>query len=294
MLDVRCAPDGEEPKVYSVFGFARLDENEQERLRLSLYCLGCGGRAYFRRASSDGKAACFGSLYHKDDCPEYRPSAARKDEEAAVTEVQSVLEHDDGLHIDFDAPVRTPRKKPTNADNKTVRESKKEYLATVPSTETSLKHGEREGQTESSVTTPRLGLKKLLLSLLRGSELAGSDLWVYTDAVHRWRAKNLFVNFADAEPTENGAPRMYWGTISHSDKDMNWLNSAENRELGIAISDIREPLKKRFNLTERRDLEGAAVILFGKCFYTKDKSRKIIKPWSTDPKWVYLLPSQDE
>lgn len=291
MLDVRCEEPGQAPKVFSVYGFAKLDEATQEQLRQSLFCLGCGARAYFRRASSDGKAACFGSLYHSDNCPEYRPSSSSKEHEADIAAVRQAIEQEDGLSIDFDAPVRLGRKSTGHSTASSVREPQGSY--DVHSQHTPNTQAKAAGQPEDTLQTPKLGLKKLLMSLLRGSELAGSDLWVYTDEVHRWRAKNLFVNFADAIPTEKGAPRMYWGTLSHADNDMNWLNPTDSREVGIAISDVREALLKRFGIKERADFEGAGIILFGKCFYTKDKKRKIIKPWSQDPKWVYLLPGLD-
>ncbi|WP_372870242.1 hypothetical protein [Shewanella sp.] len=292
MLDVRCEVEGEAGRVFSVYGFAKLDEAAQEQLRQSLFCIGCGARAYFRRASSDGKAACFGSLYHADDCPEYRPSSARREEESVIAEVRHVIEREDGLSIDFDAPIGLPRKKLPGVGQDSISEPKQDYRP-ASCAEAGKSTAEIATNADPSVTAPRLGLKKLLQSLLRGSELASSELWVYTDEVHRWRAKNLFVNFADAEPTEKGAPRMYWGTLSHSDKEMNWLNPAESRELGVAISDIRDKLLTRFGISERRELEGAGIILFGKCFYTKDKKRKIITPWSRDLKWIWLLPAEE-
>ncbi|MCL2918052.1 hypothetical protein [Shewanella litorisediminis] len=291
MLDVRCEEPGQTPRVFSVYGFAKLDEVTQEQLRQSLFCLGCGARAYFRRASSDGKAACFGSLYHSDDCPEYRPSSSSKEHEADIAAVREAIAHEDGLSIDFDAPVKLGRSLARPAADSSIGEPQTAYRASSrPKPQSDSDAAEEK---ETALQAPKLGLKKLLLSLLRGSELAGSDLWVYTDEVHRWRAKNLFVNFADAIPTEKGAPRMYWGTLSHADKDMNWLNPTDSREVGIAISDIRDALLKRFGIKERGDFEGAGIILFGKCFYTKDKQRKIIKPWSRDPKWVYLLPGEE-
>lgn len=97
MLDVRCEQPGETVRVFSVYGFAKLDEAMQEQLRQSLFCLGCGARAYFRRASSDGKAACFGSLYHSDECPEYRPSSASKEHEADIAAVRQAIKQEDEI-----------------------------------------------------------------------------------------------------------------------------------------------------------------------------------------------------
>ena len=146
--------------------------------------------------------------------------------------------------------------------------------------------GVDKNEPEKRVATQ--GLEKVLHSLLRGSDLASSDLWVYTDEKYRWRAKNLFVNFADAEPTENGAPRMYWGTISHTDKQRLWLNPAETKDVGIPIDMFSSSLASRFDLQSRRDFEGAGIILFGKCFWNKNKSRKIIQLWSNDVNRLFI------
>ena len=129
---------------------------------------------------------------------------------------------------------------------------------------------------------------KLLTSLLRGSSLATSDLWIYTSETHKWRAKNLFVNIGDAQPTENGAPRMYWGTISHADIALNWLNPAEDRSVGIPIAKYRSPLLSRFSIETAQDVEGAGIILFGKCVVSKDKKRKYIYLWGNDLRYLYL------
>jgi hypothetical protein len=123
---------------------------------------------------------------------------------------------------------------------------------------------------------------------LRGSSLATSDLWIFTSETHKWRAKNLFVNIADAQPTDNGAPRMYWGTISHADKTLNWLNPAEDRGVGLPISKYREQLLSRFAIESSADLEGAGFILFGKCVLSKDKKRRYIQLWGNDLQYFYL------
>ena len=129
---------------------------------------------------------------------------------------------------------------------------------------------------------------------MRGSELASSDLWVYTDEKYRWRAKNLFVNFADAVPTDNGSPRMYWGTISHTDKARLWLNPADTKDVGIPIDKIVSSLEPRFGLRQRRDFEGAGIILFGKCFWNKTKTRKIIQLWNNDISRMYISKADEE
>ncbi len=278
MLDAICNIDEESPKVFSIFEFKGFSDSEIDRLRYSLLCPVCKQKAYFRKASKDGKQACFGSRYHETDCEEFNPSARKSEEEKQIAEVESLILEADSMRIDFSAPVS--RKKVSNKSN-----DKKEPKPASPIA-TSVKK-------ENELTINKQGLKKLLVSLLRGSSLATSDCWIYTSEKHKWRAKNLFVNVNEAVPTENGAPRMYWGTISHADKTLNWLNPAEERTVSIPLSKYREQLLTRFDIQEPRDLEGAGFIIFAKCVESKDKKRKFLQLWGNDVQYFYLSKAED-
>ncbi|GIU05724.1 MULTISPECIES: hypothetical protein [unclassified Shewanella] len=332
MLDAICLFDESNPVTYSVFKFQKLSERDIEKYRQVLVCPACASKAYYRKASKDGKAACFGSRYHKAACREFKPSAAKEREELHATEVNQLLVDSDAMIIDFSRQPsqskaiisksalakleldknRLDKSDPTKEQNSlkakstsqsdSRAESKPEHQVTselgVAGCESqqavvqgNLRSTEPQAAPEKRIV--REGLEKLLHSLMRGSELAESELWVYTDEKYRWRAKNLFVNFADAEPTENGSPRMYWGTVSHIDKQELWLNPADTKDVGIPIDKIAEPLKQRFGLHERRDFEGAAIILFGKCFWNKSKNRKIIQLWSNELNRVFISKSEE-
>ncbi|MEL4429545.1 hypothetical protein [Shewanella mangrovisoli] len=291
--------------TYSVFKFQQLPEAEIERLRQHLYCPACYGKAYFRKASKDGRAACFGSRYHELDCIEFNPSAQKSREEQDALEVQQQLLDADALVIDFSLnptnkrasnsahKIKTPQEQEVGAKSEIENESeplesvqkpKAGYQVTADKPEVAI----------TAKRTPSQGLEKLLHSLLRGSDLATSDLWVYTDdeRKYRWRAKNLFVNFADADPTDN-KPHMYWGTISHSDPTLSWLNPADSKDIGIPIEAVKTKLFKRFNIEDKRDLEGAGLILFGKCFWNKEKTRKIIQLWDNDLRRIFISTLDD-
>lgn len=302
---LRLNPHAQAGVTYSVFKFQQLPEAEIERLRQHLYCPACYGKAYFRKASKDGKAACFGSRYHEHDCIEFNPSAQKSREEQDALEVQQQLLDADALVIDFSLNpsnkrpsnsalnVNAPQEQEVGAKNKTahdtaplesVQEPKADYQVAADKPEVAI----------TAKRTPSQGLEKLLHSLLRSSDLATSDLWVYTndERKYRWRAKNLFVNFADADPTDN-KPHMYWGTISHSDPTLSWLNPADSKDIGIPIEAVKTKLFKRFNIEEKRDLEGAGLILFGKCFWNKDKTRKIIQLWDNDLRRIFISTLDD-
>lgn len=279
MLDAICTFDKDKPKTYSIFEFKALPEAEIDKLRYSLLCPVCKQQAYFRRASKDGRQACFGSRYHKMDCSEFNPSARKTEEQKQIAEVEKILLEEESLLIDFNALTKANRK-PVVAEQKTEPKEKQQATKSVPEKESVA------GDSEPKVC--KQGLAKLLTSLLRGSSLATSDLWIYTSETHKWRAKNLFVNIADAQPTEKGAPRLYWGTISHADKTLNWLNPAEDRRVGLPIGRYREQLLSRFAIENQSDVEGAGFIMFGKCVLSKDKKRKYIQLWGNDLQYFYL------
>ncbi|MGL5669365.1 MAG: hypothetical protein ACRDD9_24940 [Shewanella sp.] len=302
---LRLNPNAQASVTYSVFKFQQLPEAEIERLRQHLYCPACYGKAYFRKASKDGKAACFGSRYHELDCIEFNPSAQKSREEQDALEVQQQLLDADALVIDFS--LNPSNKSPSNSALKVNASQEQEVGAkSKMANDTEQLESVQEPKAgyqvaadkpEVAITaqrTPSQGLEKLLHSLLRGSDLATSDLWVYTDdeRKYRWRAKNLFVNFADADPTDN-KPHMYWGTISHSDPTLSWLNPADSKDIGIPIEAVKTKLFKRFNIEDKRDLEGAGLILFGKCFWNKDKTRKIIQLWDNDLRRIFISTLDD-
>jgi len=270
MIDALCEIDN---KVFSIYEFKAQPEAEINRLRYSLLCPVCKQKAYFRKASKDGKQACFGSRYHKSDCEELNSSVRKPEEDKQVAELENIVLETDSLSIDFSKPISSK-------------------IATKQSSTRATK-AESVKKSGSELTANKQGLKKLLVSLLRGSSLASSDLWVYTSEKHKWRAKNLFVNVNDAKPTENGAPRLYWGTICHADKTLNWLNPAEERSVAIPISKYREQLLSRFDIQESRDLEGAGFIIFAKCVESKDKKRKLLQLWDNDCQYFYISKAEE-
>ena len=289
MLDAICNFDPNNIKIYSIFEFKRLSESEIDTLRYHLLCPVCQQRAYFRRASKDGKQACFGSRYHQQDCSEFNPSSTKTEEERTVTEVEAIVHQSDALLIDFSQVIAAKKSiKASHADSQvTIAIVKKQ---TALKRDTSVKSENIDIKQEPHVA--RQGLAALLTSLLRTSSLASSDLWIYTSATHKWRAKNLFVNVADAKPTENGAPRMYWGTISHADKNLLWLNPAEEVNTGIPIAKYQHKLLSRFNIECAADIEGAGFIMFAKCIGSKDKKRQYLQLWDNDLQYIHLSKAQ--
>lgn len=280
MIDAICTFGGIR-KTYNILTFQKLPDSEIEKLRQFLECPNptCSAEAYYRRASIDGKAACFGSRHHVEGCTEGRSSPQREREVKHAQEVNKIIT--DSSEVVFDFAASPPKNRV---------ESTKTVLSNLKISESGSKKS--HSRTAKSVRKPHLSMEKALNSLMRGSNLAESDTLIEIDKGYSYKAKNLFVNFKDAEPAEthkDARPKMFWGTISHSDAEMDWLNPSECNDIGVPIQKYKNTLLKRFNIKEKRDLEGAGLIMFGKCFWNAKRTRKIIEIWNSERIFISVI-----
>lgn len=253
--------DGEQRHLYSIVSFEALGADERESKRQKLFCPECHQPAFYRKASTHGRSACFGSRYHTEACTLERRTAQREKEALDAKEVDRLLTQE-VTPFSFDEPASGEG-------------------ATQPGTTRTR----RAPSTRKAATPKSLTLSKALHSLMRNSDLGSSDALIELDKGYQFKARNLFVPFADAEAADNvkeARPKMFWGTLSHSDKELQWLNPAGCNDVGIPIRRYRDYLLKRFGIDEREQLEGAGIILFGKCYWNQAKTRKIIELWNKE------------
>jgi len=306
--------------IFSIFEFKLLPNDKIEQYRHSLFCPECLQVAYFRRASKDGKQACFGSRYHLEGCSELNTRSRDTNTINEATELQPVkaqlqskeqqlLDVKTENSVDFELSLESLKSKDSKSEKRkseeqgfTIDFTAKRIVKRKPSSDSkkinNIKtekpgHNELElaaiKQSEQADKPVAQTLNALLKSLFKESSLATSDVWVHTSEKHRWRAKNLFVHFSDAEQLEKVAPRMYWGTISYSDKQLLWLNVADNKQLSIPISHFKDELLSRFDITQAEDLKGAKIILFAKCLNNKQKNRQFLTLWDNDLQYLHLV-----
>lgn len=259
MFDIICTFGGGE-RFFSILDFQKLSDSDIEKLRHSLICPECREQAFYRKKSVDGKKACFGSRYCT--CRETTASPQRQRERGNATEVQQILTETDTIEISFvtgsasstgdDGSPAGTRSGIAQAGNKKVH--------TIASEKKRI---------------PKVTLEKILHSLLRGTGLATSDT-IIPIGEYKYKAKNLFVKFPDAEPMEKNAHRFYWGTLYNSNSDIEWLNPAECRDVGIPLGNLRDIILEKFNIQNADSFEGAAIIFDGRCRWNKDKTKKII------------------
>lgn len=55
-------------RKFTALEFSSLSEGEKVNYKTSLKCLDCGGKAFFRKASTNSKSPCFGAKHTKKDC----------------------------------------------------------------------------------------------------------------------------------------------------------------------------------------------------------------------------------
>ncbi|HDS6525794.1 TPA: hypothetical protein QH070_001551 [Klebsiella aerogenes] len=96
------------------------------------------------------------------------------------------------------------------------------------------------------------------------------------------------MKFPDAEPMTKNALRFYWGTLYNSNNDIEWLNPAECRDVGIPLGDLRDAIIEKFNISDSESLEGAAIIFAGRCHWNKDKTKRIINIYDSERIFISL------
>ncbi|CAI2160863.1 Uncharacterised protein [Serratia quinivorans] len=260
MFDIICTFGGSD-KFYSILDFQKLPDSDIEKLRYSLVCPDCRKQAFYRKKSVDGKKACFGSRYCI--CREATPSSQRQREVGNATEVKQIIAESDMIEISYDSD-RT-----SSAGNEASGVS---GVSDITQTGNKKVHSIKSEQKR----VPKISLEKILHSLIRGTGLATSDT-IIPIGDYKYKAKNLFVKFPDAEPMTKNAHRFYWGTLYNSNNDIEWLNPAECRDVGIPLGSLRDFILEKFNISDAESLEGAAIIFAGRCNWNKDKTKKIIK-----------------
>ena len=152
MIDAVCTYGGQK-HTFSILKFQALTETEIEKFRQFLQCPECKGKAYYRKRSSDGKAACFGSRYHVAECDEGHFSTQRDRETRHSVEVNKVISDADIISIDF---MLSNTKKPVT-EVQTVASTSSLISSSLPKIDNaSRKHNGNNEQTKVKV----LGLEK--------------------------------------------------------------------------------------------------------------------------------------
>ncbi len=244
---------------------------------LSLICDNCHGKGYYRKESRDKKPACFGA-YHEDNCQyKSKDSKPRLDPET-VEEVNTIITNNETIDVSFSAysaqQLEPAKKQSPSSKKKASTKVAKQY-------------------TKQPVQYRNLnkGLRSLLRMLMSSDTFASSNVKIDIGHRYPYSAKNIFVNFDDIseEHLEKWQGyRGYWGVISDADSNINWLNTANAKDVSIPISKIKEQLVKIFDIKTSEDLAGASVLIFGYLSISDEKKKWYIQVDKNEPGFIFI------
>lgn len=265
MDTARCTLDGNK---YSAVNFAKLPPDELIRKKDHLICLdkNCGARAFFRKASKSGQAACFGARPHKEGCG----LAARNSEQT-----------DNGLGDDQDRLVN-----PGNRIILDLNSGKAEpYRHNDPNEDANASgRGGRfngEGSRPNAVT--HRNLKGILRELITSEEFGKSLQTIEIPGLGDFRVCDFFVPFrAVTEKHCNKKPQGCWGKIAsvgvYSADESLWLNSGDYSSVSVRVpEEFIAELFRRLAINDKAALAGAHMLALGELRITDNSNKKYVR-----------------
>jgi len=248
MYIAKCTEDG---VSYAAVDFSRLPHDEIARKRRFLVCLGCGGPAYFMKASKSGRSACFGARPHAEGCDEAAPKYETDPDGRGEDQEQL---HNPAERIVVDLRFGT-------GTNPGVKED----------ADLHPNHG-RRGRFQPGGARPNAETHRRLSSLLRHlMEIEGfsqSKQTLDIDGYGEFIAKDFFVPLLDASEEHSGLFRGYWGMLTDAQLDSDdtlWLNSRGRYNISFCIDpQSAAELFNRYGIQDEEELAGAYILAMGK------------------------------
>ena len=236
-----CSEDG---KTYGVDEFSRSSQPDLARKRRLLQCPKCGGPAFFRAASFNGRASCFGARPHAEGC-----SLATQD----------ALRPDDGID-DPDALVQSGRKIVVDFNYGTS--SQPSYFIEAAKHNYDYANGYRPD------APAYRRLSSLLRTLIKSPDFRTSDQRIEALDQPEMAVRDFFVPLLSVSEAHNGLTRGYWGLISDArmsdDRKTVWFNSGGLDTISFCMDTKHlEEFNRRYRFHDAEDLAGAYILVMG-------------------------------
>lgn len=244
-MDVaRCTADG---ITYTAPAFEALGEARVQEYRQLLVCPECGARAFFRKESTSGQAACFGARPHAAGCD--LAAAESRYRGGPGLDQDERINHGERIEIDFaygaHDVVHVDPQEPADPDGRGGRF--------------------RGGNGRRNAVMHRR-LSTLLKNLMLSDQFRTSNQIIALPE-GQFRVRDFFVTFSQAGTHLVGEYRGYWGMLSDARFGRNgevWLNSGGQQNVSTVVNvDLVPELNRRFRLEELEDLAGAYALVFG-------------------------------
>ena len=240
----KCLEDGE---IYTAVNFSRLPTADIERKRRLLRCPECKGPAFFRHASFNGRAPCFGARPHAlgcqlaaqefllDDCAGYNRGALHIPDSKIIVDLK------------YGAPVQRDNFRGTG------RSPLQESV------------GRNYSQPNFHIYHRRLG--PLLRTLIESPAFGNSDQIVAIDDHGEYAARDFFLPLQSATYQYSGIFRGYWGVLSDAklapDNSL-WLNSGGCDNISFCLdSRYVDVIVQRYGIKDLEEIAGAYILVIG-------------------------------
>ncbi|NYE30390.1 hypothetical protein HDE78_003359 [Rhodanobacter sp. K2T2] len=239
----------EDSKEYDAYSFSQLSRATLERKRRLLICPECKGIAFFRRESSDGRAACFGARPHADTCSLAGSEAGDWGTDGSDVEDER---RNAGDHIVIDLSYGADADGPDGAAGGDRRHA-------------------GAGRTFTGSGMPRQSrsqkrLSTLLRWLVKSENFRQSTQVIELPGRITLPANQLFVPFDRIDASLRAKFHGFWGMISDAtaSKGVVWLNTSGHKGFSVMIEtqSAVDAFKKRYSITSLEQLAGAYVLVF--------------------------------
>lgn len=257
----KCILDNQ---TYTALDFSTLPPNELSNKRKHLVCADCQAVAFFRKASRNGRVACFGAFPHVEGCSfslsEAQGSKGDKLNKDIVHDSNEffMLESKNSLQSDPEAGLPVEK-----------------YAKEIIDSAGDIKPGSSLRQQLSAT------LKYLILS--EKTEVLSQD---FDTQDNTQSADNLFfVNFKKINFNRDEKLRGYFGMLTDarltSDGAL-WLNSGGIGDVSCVVqAETVDEFFQRYSLEDEEDLAGAYIIVIGTLSCSQN-GKKYIKLASID------------
>jgi hypothetical protein len=249
--------------VYNAYDFSKLSDDEISLKRKHLICKECNAKAYFKKRSKSGQAACFGARPHNNGCSLGTEEGATylgalKNDEKELINLGNIINVDFNFNTTITTHIDT-----SNED--------------IESKTCASKHSSLNG---TKTATSKRKLKSLLNILLNDPNFSKSNQKIDIGHQYLYNASTIFRKFEDLVDSDINKVRGVYGQIFDVNIFNNdiWINSGGYDDCSIIIeNNLQEYFYERFpSYRDIENLNGVYVLCFGEVLKSK-KNKFYIK-----------------
>lgn len=243
----RCSEDQQD---YTASLFAQLQPNDLERKRRQLSCPACGGPAFFRKATRNGRAACFGARPHSDDCDlAAQDHTQLVDGEGADLDALNNPGERIVVDLNFGAQPREAHVELNEHEGRPGRAAR--YVGQNPRPDARM-HRRLSSLLRTLIEAPHFRLSQQVLELNGRPDI---------------RVCDFFVPLLDIDARYSGQFKGWWGLISDARQSQDgtlWLNSGGRDTISFCVPpEFQDEIFHRYRIEDFEDFAGSYLLVLG-------------------------------